>query len=149
MQLHVAYNCPETLPRRRLEVIGTAGQAVATDTMGQTPGGTLEWIDAATGVAQKMPVPGADRSPFLNQVEAFAEAIIGDGCFPFTPEHDLEIMALILRRSVWLRRARASMPLRPYSCTNSATGSATSPCRRTARSARTCATICRRMGGSS
>jgi 1,5-anhydro-D-fructose reductase (1,5-anhydro-D-mannitol-forming) len=97
VQLHVAYNCPETLPRRRLEVIGTAGQAVATDTMGQTPGGTLEWIDAATGVAQKMPVPGADRSPFLNQVEAFAEAIIGDGCFPFTPEHDLEIMALILK----------------------------------------------------
>ncbi len=42
VQLHVAYNCPETLPRRRLEMIGTAGQAVATDTMGQTPGGTLD-----------------------------------------------------------------------------------------------------------
>ncbi|MBV8915462.1 MAG: Gfo/Idh/MocA family oxidoreductase [Acetobacteraceae bacterium] len=97
VQLHVAYNCPETLPRRRLEVVGTAGQAVATDTMGQTPGGTLEWIDAATGVAQKVPVPGADRSPFLNQVEAFAEAVIGNGCFPFTPERDLQIMALVLK----------------------------------------------------
>ena len=73
VQLHVAYNCPETLPRRRLEVVGTAGQAVATDTMGQTPGGTLEWIDAATGVAERVRVPGADRSPFLNQVEAFAD----------------------------------------------------------------------------
>ena len=42
VQLHVAYNCPETFPRRRLEVIGTAAQIVATDTMGQTPGGTLD-----------------------------------------------------------------------------------------------------------
>ena len=25
VQMHVAYNCPETLPRRRLEVVGTAG----------------------------------------------------------------------------------------------------------------------------
>ena len=30
LQMHVAYNCPETLPRRRLEVLGTAGQIVAT-----------------------------------------------------------------------------------------------------------------------
>ena len=97
VQLHVAYNCPETLPRRRLEVVGTAGQAVATDTMGQTPGGTLEWIDAATGVGQRVPVPGADRSPFLNQVEAFADAIIGNGGFPFPPDRDLEIMALVLQ----------------------------------------------------
>ncbi len=96
VQLHVAYNCPETLPRRRLEVVGTAGQAVATDTMGQTPGGTLEWIDAATGVAERVRVPGADRSPFLNQVEAFASAIIGNGAFPFPPERDLEVMALLL-----------------------------------------------------
>jgi len=97
VQLHVAYNCPETLPRRRLELVGTAGQAVATDTMGQTQGGTLEWIDAATGVAQKVPVQGADRSPFLNQVEAFADAVIGNGAFPFAPERDLEIMALVLK----------------------------------------------------
>ncbi len=96
VQLHVAYNCPETLPRRRLEVIGTAGQAVATDTMGQTAGGTLEFIDAATGVAQPVPVPGADRSPFLNQVEAFADAVAGNGGFPFTPEGDLHTMALVL-----------------------------------------------------
>jgi 1,5-anhydro-D-fructose reductase (1,5-anhydro-D-mannitol-forming) len=96
VQLHVAYNCPETLPRRRLEVVGTAGQAVATDTMGQTPGGTLEFIDAATGVAQKVKVPGADRSPFLNQVEAFADAVIGNGAFAFTPERDLHTMTLLL-----------------------------------------------------
>ena len=97
VQMHVAYNCPETLPRRRLEVVGTAGQAVATDTMGQTAGGTLEWIDAATGVAHPVPMPGADRSPFLNQVESFADAVLGAQPFAFSAMHDLEIMALVLR----------------------------------------------------
>lgn len=97
VQMHVAYNCPETLPRRRLEVVGTAGQAVATDTMGQTAGGTLEFIDAATGVASPVPVPGAERSPFLNQIEAFADAVAGNGAFPFPPEHDLATMDLLLR----------------------------------------------------
>lgn len=97
VQLHVGYNCPETLPRRRLEVVGTGGQVVAIDTMGQTPGGTLEFIDAATGVAQPVPVPGAERSPFLNQVEAFADAVLGRGPFPFPPEGDLHTMALVLK----------------------------------------------------
>jgi 1,5-anhydro-D-fructose reductase (1,5-anhydro-D-mannitol-forming) len=97
VQMHVAYNCPETLPRRRLEVIGTAGQAIATDTMGQTAGGRLEFIDAATGVAAPVMVPDADRSPFLNQIEVFAEANVGDGCFPFPPEGDLATMALLLK----------------------------------------------------
>lgn len=106
VQLHVAYNCPETLPRRRLEVVGTAGQAVATDTMGQTPGGTLELIDAATGVSQRVRVPGIDRSPFLNQVEAFADAVVGNGAFPFPAEHDLEIMALVLKAQAMVGPAR-------------------------------------------
>ena len=97
VQMHVAYNCPETLPRRRLEVVGTAGQAVATDTMGQTAGGTLELIDAATGVAMPFEVPGAERSPFLNQVEAFADAVAGNGAFAFPAEGDLATMALLLK----------------------------------------------------
>ena len=97
VQMHVAYNCPETLPRRRLEVVGTAGQVIARDTMGQTPGGTLEFIDAATGVTQPVPVPGADRSPFLSQAEAFADAVLGGAAFPFTGAHDLHVMGLVLR----------------------------------------------------
>ena len=97
VQLHVAYNCPETFPRRRLEIIGTTAQAVATDTMGQTPGGTLELTDAATGTIRIEPVPGADRSPFLNQVEAFAACLQSGRSFPFPPAHDLHIMDLVLR----------------------------------------------------
>ena len=103
VQMHVAYNCPETLPRRRLEVVGTAGQAVATDTMGQTPGGTLDLIDAATGVAQPVPVPGAERSPFLNQVESFADAVLGVQPFAFSAERDLRIMDLVLRAQAMAR----------------------------------------------
>ena len=97
VQMHVAYNCPETLPRRRLEIIGTAGQVIARDTMGQTAGGTLEFIDAATGVTQPVPIDGADRSPFLNQVEAFAAAILNGTPFPFPAEADLHTMGLVLR----------------------------------------------------
>ena len=97
VQLHVAYNCPETFPRRRLEVIGTAAQVVATDTMGQTPGGTLELTDAATGATRMLDHPGTERSPFLNQVEAFAACLLAGRPFPFTPAHDLHIMALVLR----------------------------------------------------
>ena len=97
VQLHVAYNCPETFPRRRLEIIGTTAQIVATDTMGQTPGGTLELTDAATGQRSTLDVPGADRSPFLNQVEAFSACLQSGTVFPFTPAHDLHIMDLVLR----------------------------------------------------
>lgn len=97
VQMHVAYNCPETLPRRRLEVVGTAGQLVATDTMGQVGGGTLIFLDAATGVAEPVAVPGIERSPFVNQVEAFAAAVLGTGNFPFTPEGDLVTMRLLLQ----------------------------------------------------
>ena len=107
VQMHVAYNCPETLPRRRLEVVGTAGQVIARDTMGQTPGGTLEFIDAATGVTQPVPVPGASRSPFLNQAEAFAAAVLGGTPFPFPPAHDLHTMDLVLRA-----QAQAKPPAR-------------------------------------
>ncbi len=97
LQMHVAYNCPETLPRRRLEVVGDAGQLVAVDTMGQVPGGTLWLTRAADGVAREVEVPEAGRSPFLNQVEAFARSVLGGEAFAFTPEHDLHTMALLAK----------------------------------------------------
>lgn len=96
VQAHVAYNCPDALPRRRLEVVGTAGQLVATDTMGQVAGGTVVFTDAATGVARDVDVPDAHRSPFLNQVEAFADHVRG-AAFPSSPEADLHLMRLVVR----------------------------------------------------
>ena len=96
LQMHVAYNCPENLPRRRLEVIGTAGQITALNTMGQTPGGSVTFTDA-TGQPRAVDIPYSDRSPFLGQMEAFADAVLGGTNFPFSPAHDLHIMALLER----------------------------------------------------
>lgn len=106
VQLHVAYNCPETLPRRRLEVLGTSGQITATDTMGQSPGGTLV-LTHADGRSDVLAVPGADRSPFLNQIEAFAASLAGGEPFAFSADHDLQVMSLTMQAQDQLRRGLA------------------------------------------
>lgn len=72
--LHVAYNCPDALPRRRLEVTGTNGLLTAVDTMGQVAGGTLSFTDGSTGTSDTLPFDGA-ASPFLEQVKAFGSAL--------------------------------------------------------------------------
>lgn len=97
VQMHVAYNCPETLPRRRLEIVGTLGQVVALDTMGQVPGGTLDFTNAASGLTTRLATPDASRSPFLNQVEAFAAAVAARTPFAYPAAHDLWIMELVMR----------------------------------------------------
>ena len=99
LQLHVAYNCPETLPRRRLEVVGTLAQAVALDTMGQVAGGRLTLIDAGDGTARDIVVPDAGRSPFLGQIEAFSYALLHDRAFRFSAEADLRLMRLVEQAS--------------------------------------------------
>jgi predicted dehydrogenase len=76
------------VPRRRLEVVGTRATALATDTMGQDPGGAL-------GVDGE-PVPfDPDRSPFAAQLDAFAAALTGGAPFPYGPDHDLHTMRLL------------------------------------------------------
>ena len=94
VSLTVAYNTPDALPRRRLEVVGTAGMAVATDTMGQTAGGTLSLVDAADGEVSDVPLVD-DRSPFTVQLEAFRDLVAGDRTALPSPVHDLAIMRLL------------------------------------------------------
>jgi len=92
--LHVAYNCPDALPRRRLELIGTRAMAIAEDTMGQAPGGRLTLIDAATGGASDEPFdPAGD--PFARQIERVSRAVRG-APFPFTLGRDARLAALLL-----------------------------------------------------
>jgi len=94
--LHVAYNCPENYPRRSLELIGTRARALATDTMGQTPGGRLTLTDAATGRERAVPLPEAeDRSPFATQAEAFAAAALSGWPYPYPADRDLRNFALL------------------------------------------------------
>jgi predicted dehydrogenase len=90
----VAYNRPDAFPRRELEVIGTRGRALATETMGQSPGGRLTLTDADGGV-RDVPFADEDRSPFLAQVEAFGAALLAGRAFPFPPDRDLHTMRLL------------------------------------------------------
>jgi 1,5-anhydro-D-fructose reductase (1,5-anhydro-D-mannitol-forming) len=77
VSLHVAYNCPEALPRRRLELLGDAGQFTAIDTMGQTAGGQLFRTCGSSGAVEPVPFDGA-TSPFTAQAAAFIEAARGE-----------------------------------------------------------------------
>ncbi len=95
--LHVAYNCPEALPRRRLEIVGSTGLLAAENTMGQEPGGTVMLTDGRTGSATPLPIPDRDSSPFTNQIVAFAEALRTGDRATFSLERDLGTMRLLAR----------------------------------------------------
>ncbi len=77
LQSHVAYNCPEVLPRRRLEVLGDQGMIVALDTMGQSAGGSVQFTCGRSGEMRAVPFD-TDLSPFTAQALAFAAAVGGD-----------------------------------------------------------------------
>lgn len=96
VQLHVAYNCPEALPRRRLEVLGTHGQIVAERTMGQTPGGEVWLTDGRLGLRKRLEVPDAGASPFTRQMAAFAR-FVAERRGDFDASRDLHTMRLIAR----------------------------------------------------
>jgi len=93
--LHVSYATPDALPRRRLEVVGTAGQLVALDTMGQTPGGSLTFLDAGGGAAEAIgfdPLTG----PFDGQLAAFTAAVAGTAEWAWPIERDLLLHELLV-----------------------------------------------------
>lgn len=92
VSLHVAYNCAEVLPRRRLEVLGETGLLVATDTMGQSAGGRVTLRCTDTGVEYYLPFDDT-RSPFAAQVEAFGRAADGEP-HDFSLDRDLALMRL-------------------------------------------------------
>lgn len=93
--LHVAYNCPDALPRRRLEVTGSRGMILAENTMGQDPGGTVTLIDGATGRREGLLVADPEESPFLAQVRRFGEALRSGRSTEFSGERDLHTMRLL------------------------------------------------------
>ena len=93
--LHVAYNCPEALPRRRLEVLGTTGQITATDTMGQDAGGSLTFTDGRTGETVLVPVPDEGESPFAAEIRAFGRALRSGDDGDFSLTRDLHTMQLV------------------------------------------------------
>ena len=92
VDLHVAYNTPDALPRRRLEVVGARGLAVAVDTMGQTAGGTLQLLNP-----DPVDVPFGGASPFEAQFRAFGAAVDGDpAAWPYAAARDLDLHRLLM-----------------------------------------------------
>lgn len=91
-QSHVAYNCAEVLPRRRLEILGEHGQIVATDTMGQTAGGTVVRRCARSREETAIAFD-TTASPFAAQAAAFMAAARG-GAHDFSMPRDLALMRL-------------------------------------------------------
>lgn len=89
---HVAYNCPEALPRRRLEIIGDRGAIVGTDTMGQSAGGLAVMTCGRSG--KERPIAfDRELSPFAAQAAAFARAVRGEP-HDFSLTRDLTLMRL-------------------------------------------------------
>ena len=91
VDLHVAYNTPDALPRRRLEVVGTRGLAVAVDTMGQSAGGSL-----VVHAPDPVDVPFQDDDPFRSQFAAFSDAVLGRSRWPYDAARDLRLHRLLL-----------------------------------------------------
>ena len=90
---HVAFNTPDALPRRRLEVIGTRAQLVAENTMGQTAGGRLTQADC-DGAGKDVPFDTA-TSPFAAQLAAFSGAVAGSADWHWPLERDLRLHHLL------------------------------------------------------
>lgn len=101
----VAYNCPDAYPRRRLEVVGTRGRALAENTMGQDPGGTLV-LTRPDGTTAAIAFDAA-ASPFTAQIEAFAQCVLEEKPFPFPPDGDLHTMRLLEEAAATPARAAA------------------------------------------
>ncbi len=102
LSLHVAYNTPEALPRRRLEVVGSEGMLVATDTMGQDPGGRVTFVDGRTGAEEDVPFD-REASPFARQAAAFQAAVRG-APHDFDAGRDLALMRRFLAAQEEARR---------------------------------------------
>ena len=101
---HVAYNCPEALPRRRLEVLGSEGLLTATDTMGQTAGGSVNLRCGRTGAETQLAFD-AELSPFEAQAAAFMAAARGEP-HDFNAGRDLALMRVF---DAAYREARACL----------------------------------------
>lgn len=91
----VAYNRKEKLPRRRLEFIGTQGILLAENTMGQDPGGTLNFINAENGTQSPIKFD-TQASPFVFQIEHFRDCILEKEEVCKTVAQDVRLFELVM-----------------------------------------------------
>ena len=94
--IHVGYNRPDALPRRRLEIIGTEGMLVAENTMGQDEGGTVTLVRAQDGTSESVSFD-RQQSPFEQQIRSFAQSILEKKTPLRSPKDDLRLFRLLDR----------------------------------------------------
>ncbi len=92
--VHVGYNRPEAFPRRRLEVIGTERMLIAENTLGQDAGGALRLFRASGEREQRVPF-NTKVSPFVHQINDFADQILLGKRPQRTPKDDLRLYNLL------------------------------------------------------
>ncbi len=107
--IHVGYNRPEQLSRRRLEIIGTEGMLVAENTMGQDAGGTVMLTHVRDGSVKPVSFD-RQQSPFEQQIRSFAETILTKKLPLRTKEDDARLFRLLSRS---LSREAPRRPLQP------------------------------------
>jgi predicted dehydrogenase len=105
---HTSYNWPETLPRRRLEIAGTGGIIVASNTMGQDAGGHMT-SDPGGGWRARGASFDTDTTPFSRQAAAFHAMLRGE---PHPFDIDRDIAAAHASSTLTRRRSDAFEPLR-------------------------------------
>lgn len=86
--VHVGYNCPENQPRRRIDVMGTIGCVEAINTMGQDPGGELNWLIDGQKSQDTFP-SSIETGPFVRQLEAISRQWIKSDPSKFPFERDI------------------------------------------------------------
>ena len=92
LHLHDAFTTPHA--RSAFEVFGTAGSALATDAMSQTPDGEVVLRrDGAEGVLVDV---GERENLYVRGLRAFAEAVAGHGEPPCTGEDGVRSLAVAL-----------------------------------------------------
>ena len=90
------YNCPDPLPRRQLEIIGTEGRIYALNTLGQDAGGQLK-VTTLHG-SKEIDFPNDHiYSPFVRQLDKVSREWQKPGKPSLVDETEIETMAMFLK----------------------------------------------------
>jgi 1,5-anhydro-D-fructose reductase (1,5-anhydro-D-mannitol-forming) len=90
------YNCPDPLPRRQLEIIGTEGRIYALNTLGQEAGGHLK-VTTLHG-SKEIDFPNDHiYSPFVRQLDKVSREWLKPGKPSLVDETEIETMAMFLK----------------------------------------------------
>ena len=94
--LHVGYNCAENQPRRRIEIIGTRGRVEALNTMGQDPGGEVNWfVDEKQ--SQEIFSNAPETGPFVRQLDMLSRQWIRGDAPEFPIERDIALATYLVK----------------------------------------------------